>query len=75
MLSPSSAPYCSSWADVVWALLQQPFLELRVAAYRMGSALGVRSWAAADLCSNAELRAFVCSPRSEAGQQVRSLVP
>ena len=56
-------------AEAFWAQLEQPFLEQRVAAYRALSALLLRDWAAADVCSHTALLAFLTSPQSETGLQ------
>lgn len=50
-------------------LLSQPFLELRVACYRALSALCTRDWAAAAVCTQQELLAFLLNPQSETGRQ------
>jgi len=65
----SPHPGAAPWTEVLWALLQQPFLPLRVAAYRLGCALALRGWAAAELCSQPDLLTHVCNPGSEVGQQ------
>eukprot|EP00192_Tetraselmis_astigmatica_P003987 CAMPEP_0117662534 /NCGR_PEP_ID=MMETSP0804-20121206/8103_1 /TAXON_ID=1074897 /ORGANISM="Tetraselmis astigmatica, Strain CCMP880" /LENGTH=501 /DNA_ID=CAMNT_0005469437 /DNA_START=177 /DNA_END=1682 /DNA_ORIENTATION=+ len=59
----------NGWVEVLWALLQQPFLELRVACYRLASALALRDWAALQICAHADLRNHICDPKSESGQQ------
>jgi hypothetical protein len=56
-------------ADVFASLLEQPFLEQRVAAYRCLAALAARDWAAAQVCSHEPLLARLADPRSESGKR------
>lgn len=49
-------------------LLQQPFAELKVAAYRALSGLVARGWFAADVLQHRDLLAHLLDSRSEAGQ-------
>ncbi len=64
-----SSSTTASPADVTLDLLENPFLELRVATYRALSALLQREWMAAAVCSHAELLARLLSPQSESGRQ------
>mmetsp|Transcript_37015 Transcript_37015/g.87970 ORF Transcript_37015/g.87970 Transcript_37015/m.87970 type:complete len:209 (-) Transcript_37015:138-764(-) len=58
----------SRWVSVIHSLLQQPFPELRLATYRLGGALALRGWAAAEICAS-QLKNQLCNPASESGQQ------
>ncbi|PNH08585.1 hypothetical protein TSOC_004841 [Tetrabaena socialis] len=53
--------------DVLLGLLQQPFQELRLAAYRCIAALALRSWFAVEVVNVAELFDHVTSATSENG--------
>ncbi|KAG2430851.1 hypothetical protein HXX76_009825 [Chlamydomonas incerta] len=53
--------------EVVAALLGQPFVELRLAAYRCLAALALRSWFAAELLTSPDLAARLLDAGSESG--------
>ena len=60
-------------ATSLWAHLQRQgdaFVEGRIAAYRLMSALGRRRWAAANVCSHAALLAHMCG--SESGHRANT---
>ena len=62
MLSVRSPP------DVLLSFLQQPFAELKGAAFHACSALALRPWFAADLVRCGALLERVLDPGSETGQ-------
>lgn len=63
--STSGAP---SPAEVMYGYLQQPFPAQHIACYRCLTALALRPWCAADICSHLALLTFLCDPASERGK-------
>eukprot|EP00198_Chlamydomonas_reinhardtii_P011597 XP_001700934.1 predicted protein [Chlamydomonas reinhardtii] len=64
--SPAAAPLKRP-GEVVLALLAQPFVELRLAAYRCVAALALRSWFAVELLTSPDLAARLMDAGSESG--------
>ena len=62
-------------ASSLWLHLRRrgdAFLEERVAAYRLLSALGRRTWCCLELCSHAELLNHLCDPGMESGHRAQT---
>ena len=55
-------------ADALLSLIQQPFQDLKPAAYHACASLALRQWFVADLCHCAALLDRVLDPGSETGQ-------
>mmetsp|Transcript_67475 Transcript_67475/g.213576 ORF Transcript_67475/g.213576 Transcript_67475/m.213576 type:complete len:435 (+) Transcript_67475:316-1620(+) len=55
-------------AEALWGLVQNPFMEERVAAYRVVVGLGMRVWGAAELCGHAGMLSRLTDAKSETGR-------
>ncbi|DBA70859.1 TPA: hypothetical protein ACH3X2_011627 [Trebouxia sp. C0005] len=56
-------------AHVLLAYLEQPFTDLRIAAYRLATALGLRAWGAGEMCLHPGLLHHLCNPKTETSRQ------
>lgn len=56
-------------AQALLGFLEQPFTDLRVAAYRLTTALALRAWGAGEICLHQDLLPHLCNPKSETSRQ------